>query len=351
MGASLVWYSSSPDIFIPPTMGAPREDQLQGSQPAQLAELCGRICYDSLGTGRSSEGFHKHILEVGHGSVHEHWHMTVEITDTGFKLWPHMINRPGLFVAILPAGYRVTFNPRVFIDWNRHGTVDLLHSPIGSTLQDALALTFPEVFQPSVFAHREYPWKVVPAETADEVWISLYMQGSRGFSHEQVRHGDATAISQRSTRYVDESDSDWEWHPLLRQYLEEESDGGLQDDCLCAEVICKDLYVVIVEKLQDWLTSKGVDKLTARKQARGAARGFLGNALSTEMIFSASVRQWQWQLQNRMSDGADAEIRLIYNQVLRVLLDSPHREFFAEYGTKPAKDGIGMVLDYGDAPS
>jgi thymidylate synthase ThyX len=58
-----------------------------------------------------------------------------------------------------------------------------------------------------------------------------------------------------------------------------------------------------------------VDELTpvvGRKQARGAARGFLGNALSTELIFSASVAQWRRMIAQRDNEAADAEIRDLF---------------------------------------
>jgi thymidylate synthase (FAD) len=45
---------------------------------------------------------------------------------------------------------------------------------------------------------------------------SFFISGvSRGLTHELVRHRVGVAISQRSTRYVDESDSEWIRHPLF----------------------------------------------------------------------------------------------------------------------------------------
>ena len=56
-----------------------------------------------------------------------------------------------------------------------------------------------------------------------EKWLSLYIYGSRGLTHELVRHGDFTSISQRSTRFVNESKSPWTLHPLIQMYTREAS--------------------------------------------------------------------------------------------------------------------------------
>jgi thymidylate synthase ThyX len=304
-------------VRIPEAMGTPRADQMQGTELERLAELCGRVCYDSLGKGRSSVEFHKHILDVGHLSVHEHGQFTLALPlplPEGARLrdW---LGRPGVTAWRDTDTLRVTLNTRVLLDWQRFGN----HTPLPAEI--------------SV----DSPYRTGPV-TDDERWVSIYMVGSRGFSHEQCRHGDFTAISQRSTRYCDESESPWCWHPLLKEFLAAFRDSTvgspdsqirmeLNDICDYGEKVAKETYDHVVKILQPWLISKELDKLTARKQARGAARGFLGNALQTEMIFSASITQWNWMIQQRMSPAADAEIRMIYkDQVLPALKASQYAE-------------------------
>jgi hypothetical protein len=46
-----------------------------------------------------------------------------------------------------------------------------------------------------------------------------------------------------------------------------------------AKMQCGLAYRFLADRLNARLRDKGVDKATARKQARGAARGVLGNAL------------------------------------------------------------------------
>jgi thymidylate synthase ThyX len=185
-------------------------------------------------------------------------------------------------------------------------------------------------------------------ENDDEKWISLLLCGSRGMSHEQVRHGDFTAISQRSTRYVDEAESPWVEHPLLTCWRAHVGDvpfrRSLSDVSQKAIEQARSVYDTQVTALQAWLEAEGVDKHTARKQARGAARGYLGNALYTEMIFSANVRQWLWMLNQRGSKFADAEIRVLYAQVLPQLQRSRYGDSFKHLRLEPSPDGIGEVV-------
>ena len=212
-----------------------KDTQLLGSAPAQVIEIAGRTCYDSFGTGRSSEAYHKHLLEVGHGSVLEHAQYVFRV----------------------------------------HGV-------------------------------------------------------SRGLTHELIRHRAGTAVSQRSTRYVDESEGDWVVHPVLAEYLETDMGAFLKDSLESFQQSSQRIYRNIVELLEAHMTSVGVDKFTARKQARGAARGFLGNALETELIWSANVRALRNVIEQRGVLAADAEIRGFALDLLGIMkVELP--EYFSDY--------------------
>ena len=194
-------------------------------------------------------------------------------------------------------------------------------------------------------------------------------------------------MSQRSTRFVDETDSPWVEHPLLSAFMQDDDpeykrsrdtirgwrDGFLFDED-SASVIgyvkpmdladldrnekwvpgvidhARQLYDGIVKALQEWVIKKGItsDKTGARKQARGAARGYLGNALTTEMIFTASVAQWRWMISQRGVVFADAEIRWLYsameNSVLSALKQCRYAKYFEDLEIVPAPDGIGTVV-------
>lgn len=168
--------------------------------------------------------------------------------------------------------------------------------------------------------------------------LSFHIQGiSRGCSHELVRHRAGTAISQRSTRYVDENESEWAWHPLMTATpLDEELIETIREDAQGA-------YCYIRERVEAKLKQRGVDALTARKQARGAARGVLGNALSTSLVWTANIRALRHVLENRAHPAADAEIRLLANR----LYEAAHPycpEYLSDYEKSDAPDGIGYCL-------
>lgn len=169
----------------------------------------------------------------------------------------------------------------------------------------------------------------------EHVSLTFFISGiSRGCSHELVRHRVGTAYSQRSTRYVDESESDWCWHPLMHKDSPQAND---------AKVLCQKAYRSLVTQIQGVLEAAGVERTTACKQARGAARGVLGNALETEMVFSANVRALRHIIEMRASQYADAEIRLLANRLLEEA-DRIVPEYFSDYEKTACSDGIGFAV-------
>ena len=198
---------------------------------------------------------------------------------------------------------------------------------------------------------------VVEPKTDAEKWITIYTYGSRGFSHELVRHGDFTAMSQRSTRYCNEGKSSWVLHPIIQQFLEEQdaTTEMIQTEELKGFIDqARDLYKTWVKRLVPYIKAR-IDpdapyaKTTARKQARGAARGLLGNALGTELVFSASVFQWRHIFRMRASAAADGEIRVAACQALVACKESRYGDSFSDLELVEAGDGTGLMLAGGGA--
>jgi thymidylate synthase ThyX len=354
MVARLVW-DGGDEVHIPGEMGTPALNQMQGTAGERLTELSGRACYDSLGRGRSSPDYHTHILGVGHFSVCEHFHATIH---TGQKIdaWA-LVNRPGIWARRSRGKARFTFNPRVVLDWDQWSRElevdDFVGKPgsLGDMLSYHAERLYPMIVPPR---HRSDElrsaldeWSgIVPPEHHEEKWISLFLCGSRGWSHEQVRHRFRTGVSQRSTRFVDEDGSPWMDHPLVQEYLADPSvDVGEKFGVRLSKLkeSAREAYLIVADTLQPWLLKRGVDKLTARKQARGAARGYLGNALATEMVFSASAAQWKRMIRLRCNPAADAEIRAVFVDVIRELKSSRHAEEFRGFDLAPAPDGLGQT--------
>lgn len=377
ISAALVW-DGTDEVRIPAAMGTPREDQMRGTARERLVELSGRLCYDALGKGRSSPDYFEHILEVGHTSITEHAAFTAElvfdIDSDCVDAAVHLLNRPGVWVdwsSYSDHRVRVTLNPRVILDWRKHDTVlgsekfnrgvHPKSQALGSVLNDLASGLVPSIVRSVVDPDidEEYA-RVLGLEAAhvdeperdEERWISLYLVGSRAWGNELVRHR-MGAISQRSTRYVDEAQSEWVLHPLAARYFSEMSPselGGDGDRSLMMSVLndARAEYEAFGNELQAWLVSKGTDKTSARKQARGAARGVLGLSLETEIMYSASVSTWRHILSMRAADAADAEIRLGFAEaVLPSLRASRYGDRFADLELGPAGDGIGRSIKGG----
>ena len=162
-----------------------------------------------------------------------------------------------------------------------------------------------------------------------------------GNTHELVRHSVGTAISQRSTRYVDESESPYAPHPIIARYVTSDTTA----DRLAREAIgsAQEAYREIVRVVQDGLVRDGVDRFTARKQARGAARGYLGNGLVTSLVWSANLRALRNVIAQRATDAADGEIRVLANRLYEEA-SKVCPEYFDDFVKGEAADRIGYTL-------
>ncbi len=356
------------------------EGKMSGSIAERLTELAGRACYDSLiGKGRPSKGYHQHIKDVNHTSVYGHYNVTVafdQYTPTpnvdGRGLFGSLatgcLNRPGVWLSPTPTGGRVTINLRAAYEWERYTMLLIRDNPaftdlaewmrvLGIALRTILHEQAPNIIdKPDVLATDGDPLlrdmgisvRCVPPETMEERWITLYISGSRGLTHELVRHGWRTGISQRSTRYCDENEAPWVEHPLItaERLSHDVAHAQLlrQTNVTYAEEVGRLMYKPTNDTLYAWLIMQGVDAQTARKQARGAARGFLGNALFTELLFSASVSQWHRILNQRTHPAADAEIRVMGARAIPVLQATRYASDFSRLELVESVDVLGPYL-------
>ena len=137
--------------------------------------------------------------------------------------------------------------------------------------------------------------------------ISLRVQGvSRALTLELVRHR-FLVFSQRSQRFVDESECDFVCPPLLDDPEHEDLRDALERELLLARKAYSELAQALIERG------------TPRKQAREAARAVLPEATETRLLVSGNVRAWRDFIKLRNADGADAEIRIFAQRVLEIL--------------------------------
>jgi thymidylate synthase (FAD) len=141
---------------------------------------------------------------------------------------------------------------------------------------------------------------------------------SRSLTHELVRHRAGFAYSQRSQRFVDESQSsfvippamagDGTWTVEARQILQ----AALES----ASSTYGDLVSALEKSLPKELFSDWRDR---RKAIRQAARAVLPNATETKIFVTGNVRAWRHFIEMRGASFADWEIRRLALMVLELL--------------------------------
>lgn len=134
--------------------------------------------------------------------------------------------------------------------------------------------------------------------------LSFYATGlSRALTHELVRHR-FLVFSQRSQRFVDESNCDFVCPPLLDEVDHDDLRAVLERTVLAS----RKAYTLIA----DTLVERGVP----RKKAREAARAVLPEATETRLVVSGNIRAWRDFITLRIAEGADVEIQRFAATVL-----------------------------------
>ncbi len=130
---------------------------------------------------------------------------------------------------------------------------------------------------------------------------------SRVATHEIVRHRAGSAFSQESLRYVRLTDIGFRIPPVLEPLRER--------------------VVAIVEQLEELQVSAakelGIDAegvpFHVKKEVTSALRRLAPIGLSTDIIWTANVRTLRHVIEMRTAAGAEEELRLIFDQVARLM--------------------------------
>lgn len=159
---------------------------------------------------------------------------------------------------------------------------------------------------------------------------------SRNLTHELVRHRVGCSYSQRSQRFVDESDCGFvEPTPIA-------DDPELHRLWLESVSACRVAYERISDALMARFASVS-DKTLRRKMAREAARSVLPGAAETTIVVTANVRAWRHFLELRGSSHADAEIRRLAVAVYRVL-DREAPALFVDFRIESGPGGDNCLV-------
>jgi thymidylate synthase (FAD) len=129
----------------------------------------------------------------------------------------------------------------------------------------------------------------------------------RVFTHELVRHRAGSAFSQESLRYVRLADIGFRVPPALAPLRER--------------------ALAIVEQLEEFQRSAaqelGIDDdgvpFHVKKEITSALRRLAPIGLSTDIIWTANVRTLRHVVEMRTDEGAEEELRLVFDQIATIM--------------------------------
>jgi thymidylate synthase (FAD) len=130
---------------------------------------------------------------------------------------------------------------------------------------------------------------------------------SRVFTHELVRHRAGSAFSQESLRYVRLTDIGFRVPPALEPVREQ--------------------VLSIVERLEEFQVSAakelGIDSdsvpFHVKKEVTSALRRLAPLGLSTDIVWTANVRTLRHVIEMRTAEGAEEELRSVFDTVARMM--------------------------------
>jgi thymidylate synthase (FAD) len=156
-----------------------------------------------------------------------------------------------------------------------------------------------------------------------------FLNVSRIFTHELVRHRAGTAISQESLRYVRPRDIGiWippDVGPAAKQFEE-----------AIAEISKR--YRNLEEKF-DW------EKMTfdQKKRVTSALRRILPDGIATNVIWTANHRTLRWVIEMRTDTGAEIEMRKVFGKVAEICVKD-YPLLYADFTRKELPDGTSQYL-------
>src|SRR5580658_3408529 len=131
---------------------------------------------------------------------------------------------------------------------------------------------------------------------------------SRVFTHELVRHRAGSAFSQESLRYVRLTDIGFRVPPALEPV--------------------RDQVISLVEQLEEFQVSAaaelGIDEegvpFHVKKEVTSALRRLAPIGLSTDILWTANARTLRHVIEMRTAQGAEEELRLVFDALARIML-------------------------------
>lgn len=133
-----------------------------------------------------------------------------------------------------------------------------------------------------------------------------FLNVSRVFTHEIVRHRAGTAMSQESLRYVRPSEISL-WVPPDLEVVSKEFQEAVED-------VTKHYHSM--ESRFNWDTMTFEQK----KRVTSALRRILPDGIATNLVWTANHRTIRWVIEMRTDPSAEVEIRKVFGQVAEICI-------------------------------
>ena len=271
----------------------PSFEELRIDDLYKKVELCGRVCYKSEDkiTETSSLNFVKKICVNNHGSVLEHFAITLKVSERVYnELKSHNIPFFSFTNVTHPL---VSFNLRAFVTCYNGKLFEESLKPITKFMAD----NYPDLFtfegetDEVVEVINDYSL-LTKLERYTHQRISMKLVTDRGVTHELVRHRLAS-FSQESTRYCNYGKDKFgnEITVIEPCDLNEETLKVWEKSMLEAE-----------KSYFDMLNNGATPQV---------ARSVLPNSLKTEICITATIEEWNLIFDLRCSFGAHPDCRAI----------------------------------------
>jgi thymidylate synthase (FAD) len=159
-------------------------------------------------------------------------------------------------------------------------------------------------------------------------WV--FMDVSRVFTHELVRHRAGVAISQESLRYVRPKE--------LRMTMVPGSELSKMRNLGELTKALENSYAAY-ERFADDVLAPDM-KFDEKKAWTSALRRILPDGIATTIVWSANHRTLRWVLEMRTGPGAEVEMRYVFDKVGEIL-QRDYPLLYQDFVRKPHPDGVG----------
>jgi thymidylate synthase (FAD) len=171
----------------------------------------------------------------------------------------------------------------------------------------------------------------------EHVQWNFIIKGSRIWSHEHVRHRIGVAISQRSQRYVKESDANFIMPPEIRRNTK------TKDIFKKSIERNQKAYNRLIRLLSEDIKEQVPDSTLRVKTVRSSARSLMPNATETFIFWSANARALRHFIDLRAKQSAEWEIREVAIQILKIMREEAPN-IFADYEIKKTPEGLEIAV-------